>query len=85
MADGLAAKPPASPRDAINAALLAAHAEHDRSALIRCYAEAADLVAEQDFDAAAFYLTHAYVFALEAGDPRAAALRARLVAAGRES
>jgi hypothetical protein len=32
--------------------------------------------------ARAFYLTHAYVFALEAGDPRAAALKARLVAEG---
>ena len=34
--------------------------------------------------AAGFYLTHAYVFALEAGDPRSSQLHARLKAAGLE-
>lgn len=68
-----------APRAALDAALLTAHAADDRPALIRLYAKAADM---SDGTAAAFYLTHAYVFALEAGDPRAAGLHARLVAIG---
>jgi hypothetical protein len=35
-------------------------------------------------DAACFYLTHAYVFALSAGATEAGALHARLLAHGRE-
>ncbi|SDO67731.1 hypothetical protein SAMN05216196_1087 [Lutimaribacter pacificus] len=62
--------------------LLAAHARDDRQALILLYAEAGDIA--PDIDAACFYLTHAYVFALEAGAPEAAGLHARLRAAGRE-
>lgn len=61
--------------------LLAAHAEGDGPALIRLYAEAAD--AEPDLDAACFFLTHAYVHALEQGDGQAARLHARLAAHGR--
>ncbi|MCU4653532.1 hypothetical protein N8I71_11875 [Roseibacterium sp. SDUM158016] len=64
---------------ALDAALLAAHARDDRAALIRLYAEASEAATGT---AAAFYMTHAYVFALEAGDPRSAMLRARLVALG---
>jgi hypothetical protein len=64
---------------ALDAALLAAHAADDRCALIGLYADAAEVAADT---AAAFYLTHAFVFALEAGDPRATALKARLVALG---
>ncbi len=63
--------------------LLAAHARGDQSALIALYTEAADMAPSER--AAGSYLTHAYVFALEAGDPRAKALRARLVEMGRES
>lgn len=63
--------------------LLAAHAENDRTALIRLYCEAADTA--QDADARGFYLTHAYIFALEAGAPEAPALRAILVTMGRET
>lgn len=66
-------------RAALDAALLAAHARGDRAALIGLYAEAAETAAGT---AAAFYLTHAFVFALEAGDTRAPALKARLVALG---
>ncbi|MBF9061302.1 hypothetical protein HKCCSP123_19145 [Rhodobacterales bacterium HKCCSP123] len=66
-------------RAALDAALLAAHARGDRAALIGLYAEAAE--AAQD-TAAAFYLTHAFVFALEAGNARAPVLKARLVAIG---
>lgn len=62
--------------------LLAAHDTDDRRALVALYTEAADQ-AEVD-EARYFYLTHAYVFALELGDTRACDLRARLRAAGRE-
>jgi hypothetical protein len=62
--------------------LLEAHARDDRPALIRLYAEAGETA--NDLDAACFYLTHAYVFALEAGAPEAGRLHARLKAAGRE-
>lgn len=63
--------------------LLAAHEAGDRDALVALYTEAADSAASHD--AACFYLTHAYVFALELGHPAADRLRARLIAAGRET
>jgi hypothetical protein len=66
-------------RAALDAALLRAHAAGDRTALAGLYAEAAGTVAGP---AAAFYLTHAYVHALEAGDPRAAVLKRQLVDLG---
>ncbi|TDK50778.1 hypothetical protein [Antarcticimicrobium luteum] len=62
--------------------LLDAHAAGDHAALVALYTEAADRAGD---DARYFYLTHAYVYALEAGHALAPALRARLVAAGRES
>ncbi|MFD1511240.1 hypothetical protein [Lacimonas salitolerans] len=62
--------------------LLTAHATGDRTALIAWYTEAADT--SPDPDAAWFYLTHAYVFALESGAAEAGPLHARLKAAGRE-
>ncbi|WP_424986200.1 hypothetical protein [Microbulbifer sp. S227A] len=62
--------------------LLAAHAAHDHRALVDLYREAADTA--NCPDAAGFYLTHAYVFALEQDHPAAAELRARLVREGRE-
>lgn len=61
--------------------LLAAHAADDRLALVTLYTEAADQAAETD--AACFYLTQAYVFALEKGHPRAKHLHDRLAAYGR--
>ena len=67
-------------RAALDTALLQAHAAGDRAALVTLYTQAADT----SKTARAFYLTHAYVFALEAGDPRAPALRARLVDLGAE-
>ncbi|MEJ6388943.1 hypothetical protein [Gymnodinialimonas ulvae] len=67
-------------KPALDAALLASHAAGDRAALITLYAQAADMAEP----GAAFYLTHAYVFALEAGDARAPELRAQLVALGAE-
>ncbi|SFU17176.1 hypothetical protein [Sedimentitalea nanhaiensis] len=66
----------------LGARLLDAHGARDRAALVGLYAEAADNVSNPD--AAAFYLTHAYVYALELNHPSAPALRARLVASGRE-
>jgi len=45
--------------------LLSAHAAGDYPALVSLYREAAE--ASTDADAAGFYLTHAYVFALELG------------------
>lgn len=65
----------------LHARLLAAHAADDRAALVLLYAEAADSV--NDIDAACFYLTHAYIFALEQGHPAAADLHARLAAHNR--
>lgn len=62
--------------------LLAAHAASDMAALITLYTEAADH--SDDPAAERFYLTHAYIFALDRGDAAAAALRARLVDLGAE-
>ncbi len=67
----------------LDAAMIRAHAAGDQAALITLYVQAAD--GANDLDAACFYLTHAYVFALEAGTPEATALHARLVAHGREA
>jgi hypothetical protein len=67
----------------LQARLLAAHAAGDRPVLVALYAEAAE--ASTDRDAACFFLTHAYVYALELGDARARDLYARLVAEGREA
>ena len=67
---------------ALDTRLLEAHARDDRHALVSLYTETAD--ATRDADAEGFYLTHAYVFALEVGDSTAASLHARLKAAGRE-
>lgn len=63
--------------------LLAAHLAQDGTALVALYAEAA--AAADSPDAAGFYLTHAYVFALETNHPDAPALRAALIAEGRET
>lgn len=63
--------------------LLAAHAVNDTRLLARLYAKAA--TASNDENACGFYLTHAYVFALEAGLEDAPSLRAKLIAMGRES
>ncbi len=67
----------------LDAQLLAAHAAGDHVALVTLYTQAAD--AAPDWDRACFFLTHAYVFALEKGDARATVLRAQLVSHGRET
>ena len=66
----------------LDAALLAAHEARDGAALVRLYQEAA--AAARTEGAAAFYLTHAHVFALETGHPDAEALRRALVERGCE-
>ncbi|MEM6619616.1 MAG: hypothetical protein AAF631_09965, partial [Pseudomonadota bacterium] len=53
--------------DTLNARLLAAHAAGDARTLVALYRQAGDDAT--DDTARGFYLTHAYVFALEAGDP----------------
>jgi hypothetical protein len=70
-------------RDDLDQRLLAAHAADDRAALISLYTEASEAAGKPV--ARNFYLTHAYVFALEAGLPIAATLRARLVEYGSET
>jgi len=80
-----ATPPDLDDRAALDAALIAAHEAGDARALVRLYARAADgAKAEGDINAACFYLTHAYVFALESGAPEADALHTRLMAHGRE-
>ncbi|WP_397541437.1 hypothetical protein [Roseovarius salis] len=69
-------------KDDLETRLLDAHEGDDRFALIRLYTDAADIT--NDIDAACFFLTYAYIFALEAGAPEAAELHARLKAHGRE-
>ena len=68
---------------ALHDRMLAAHAAGDGAALVTLYAQAA--AEARDVDAACFFLTHAYIFALELGDTRAQVLRAQLVAHGRET
>ncbi|MEM8775916.1 MAG: hypothetical protein AAGF53_12840 [Pseudomonadota bacterium] len=69
--------------EALDAQMMAAHEAHDTRALVRLYTQAAD--SSNDVDAACFYLTHAYVFALESGAPETRMLRARLMEYGRET
>ena len=66
----------------LDARLIAAHETGDAAELVALYSEAADAAADEVGQA--FYLTHAYVFALEAGMSEAAELHARLKAMGRE-
>ena len=61
--------------------LLVAHEKDDRAGLIGLYTEAADRA--NDLIERSFFLTHAFVFALEAGDIRASLLHERLREMGR--
>lgn len=67
----------------LDARLLTAHATGDPARLSQLYTEAADVAPTED--AEGFYLTHAHIFALEAGLKTAPELRARLIAMGRET
>lgn len=69
---------------ALDRELLKAHAEMDKGALVHLYRLAGDkYAAAGDIDAASFYLTHAFVFALETGAPEAEELNRRLADWGR--
>ncbi len=62
-----------------------AHACGDKQALVGLYAEAAEMKEEaQGIDAECYYLTLAYVYALDTGAAEARDLHARLKARGRE-
>lgn len=67
----------------LDSAMIRAHDAGDLKALITLYTQAADRA--ETLDAACFFLTHAYIFALEAGAFEAADLHARLIAHGREA
>ena len=67
----------------LQARLLEAHARDDKAALSELYALAAGTAT--DLNEVAFFLTQAYVFSLDAGLLSAPALRAQLIALGRES
>ena len=76
---------PPSEASHLDADLLRAHREGDVPAIVAAYMAIGDACERRDeVDAACFYLTQAYVWALEAGLPEAAALHARLKARGRE-
>lgn len=67
----------------LDAQLLAAHAADDKAALVALYQIAARQ--SETVNAKGFYLTHAYVYALELDHIDAPALRAELQADGREA
>ena len=66
----------------LDARLIAAHEADDPGILSGLYAEAADNAATEE--AKAFYLVHARVFALEAGDAAAERYRGELRKMGRD-
>ena len=68
--------------DSLDDALLAAHDRGDEAALVTLYLQAADRA--QDDDQAAFYLTHAYVFALSCNAPETRVINSRLATLGRD-
>ncbi|MGB3176991.1 MAG: hypothetical protein WBH14_12440 [Albidovulum sp.] len=72
-------------RNALDQALLTAHTAGDLAALVRLYTQAADdQEAAGNINAACFYLTHAYVFALQSGSAAINDLNRRLCEHGRE-
>lgn len=66
----------------LNDRLLAAHEAGRHDDLVTLYAEAAAIANTED--AKGFYLTHAYIFALEQNHADAGQLHAQLVQMGRE-
>jgi hypothetical protein len=72
-------------RDALNESLITAHAANNKAQLVRLYRRAGDMmISEGNIDAASFYLTHAYIFALDVGDDAAPEIHKMLVGYGRE-
>ncbi|MEM9370436.1 MAG: hypothetical protein AAGA26_04690 [Pseudomonadota bacterium] len=69
----------------LHQAILAAHDNEDRRSLVALYSEAATRAeGAGDIDATCFFLTQAYVFALETGHRDAGKLHSRLRSHGRE-
>jgi len=69
----------------IDNALLVAHADGDKPALAALYKQAGQVcLADGNIEAGCFYLTHAYIFALDCGQPDARDLHRILVSFGRE-
>jgi|TARA_B110000503_G_C7171229_1_gene424383 hypothetical protein len=68
-------------RAKLDSALLRAHADEDYTTLIALYTEAAE--GTNDVGAECFYLTQAFVFALEHGAPEAVILNKMLADKGR--
>ena len=65
--------------------MLKAHEEYNQKELVRLYTKAGEMKQkENDENAEAFFLTHAYVFALESGSENAKEICKRLVKLGRE-
>ena len=72
-------------RDALDAALLEAHDAGAAADIAALYAEAGHLSASSgNTDEACFFWTQGYIWALDAGLPLAAELKALLAAEGRE-
>ena len=68
----------------LDAALLEAHAQGNTAELVCLYTLAAENALDTgDERAADFYLTHAFIFALEKGGPEAGVLNIRLAERGR--
>ncbi|MEM6728586.1 MAG: hypothetical protein AAF618_08815 [Pseudomonadota bacterium] len=65
----------------LHANILDAHGAGAHGRMVALYTAAAD--AAESVDEEMFFLTHAYIFALETGDARAPALRQRLSDEGR--
>ena len=73
------------PPDNLEAALLAAHATGENPALVTLYAQAGKMrLAAAEVDAGCFYLTQAYIYALDCGHEKSAELHAILRNYGRE-
>ncbi|MFT5159018.1 MAG: hypothetical protein ACI9ZD_000615 [Paracoccaceae bacterium] len=71
--------------ETLNEQLFAAHAENDKTKLVALYRLAGEMmISHNDINAASFYLTHAYIFALDVGDKAAPEIHKMLVGFGRE-
>jgi hypothetical protein len=71
-------------RESLNEKLIQAHEENNIADLLVLYTRAGDDSEKAgDIDAACFYLTHAYVFALDAGSEQANVLLMLLLQYGR--
>lgn len=65
--------------------LMIAHEAGDQKAMVRHYHQAGTLLLDQgDIDAGCFYLTQAYIHALELNDPATKSIHQVLTAHGRE-